>query len=161
MGISKLIVGLVVVGVAVAAGVLLMMPGEPAAASGGRQGPPANAVFVEEPPELIVGALATARPGARQGVIDYYVGQWVPAEGWEGVVESITREREGPALRIHRPSTAVGGGCWIIALVEPDHGITIGERVWVQGAIRDVKIQQYGPAIAMHVVLEEARVVMR
>jgi hypothetical protein len=137
-------------------------PAQKGGSTAPRLGPPPGAQFVEESPEQIVGEVGAARKGRREAVIESYVGLWVPNDGWSGVVESISQEREGPALRLHRPSsTLIGGGCWVIALVNADHGIENGQHVWVQGRISDVKFQAGAATVAMSVVLEEARVVRK
>jgi len=159
MNAGKLIV-VIAVGV-VALGVLSMYSGRKAAsAKPPHAGPPPNAPFVTESPEVVIATGAPSR-NPRAKPIDY-TGMWVPNEGWDGVVEEITSETEGPALRLRRITTSMlGGECWIVALVDEDHGINKGESVHVQGKIRSVKIQLAQSIIINSIVLEEARVVSK
>jgi hypothetical protein len=125
-------------------------------------GPPPSAQFVPDPPEAIIGAVGSSKRTQRSAAVDSFVGLWVPAEGWEGVVEDITDEKDGPALRMRRLSSRmIGGESWIVALVDEDHGVSKGQTVRVQGKIRDVRIQVAAAAatVSNSIVLEEARVV--
>jgi hypothetical protein len=64
-----------------------------------------GAPFATDSPEAIIGTVAGTKRGSRDGAVVSLVGLWAPAEGWEGIVEDITSEREGPALRLCRLSS--------------------------------------------------------
>lgn len=158
MGAGKLVVVLAV-GAAVLGTVYALAGPKSTPARPPHSGPPANAEFVPDPPEVVVAAGASMK--TRAAPVDY-TGMWVPNEGWEGVVEEITEEKDGPALRLRRfSSRMIGGECWIVALVDPDHGINKGQTVHVQGKIRAVRIQTGGGYVSNSIVLEEARVVSK
>lgn len=103
----------------------------------------------------VVGQSGAARDAAEAAVL----GLWVPEPGWEGVVEQVTGEDGGTALRIYNYTTGIiGGGYWIIAIVPgPAPDVTAGDTVRVQGRIDGAGMLVSGasPAPVHRVILRD------
>lgn len=91
-----------------------------------------------------------------------FANYWIAEPGWEGVVEQITDEKEGVALRWQKSSTGVlGGNYWVIVVLpQKDPRVSVGTRVWVQGRIENAEtiMNDNMPTPIYRVIVKDARV---
>lgn len=129
-------------------------------------GPPAGAMFLQrEQDEMAVmatGLRNTHSPSEPAPAVTPYVNYWIAEPGWEGVVEQMTDESDGVALRWQKSSTSViGGSYWVImVLPQKDPRVSVGTRVWVQGRIDNADCLMSGgsPTPVYRVIVRDARV---
>lgn len=123
--------------------------------------PPADAQFLpaEFDAETLIRSVVGQSGAAREAAEAAVLGLWIPEPGWEGVVEQVTSEDGGTALRIYNYTTGIiGGGYWIIAIVPgPAPDVAAGDTVRVQGQIDGVGVLVSGasPAPAHRVILRD------
>jgi hypothetical protein len=129
-------------------------------------GPPAGAAFLEreqdEQAVMMTGVRNTRKPGESAPAVSPLANYWIAEPGWEGVVEQMTDEKEGPALRWQKSSTGVlGGNYWVIVvLAQKDPRVSVGSRVWVQGRIENAEtiMNDNMPTPIYRVIVKDARV---
>lgn len=120
--------------------------------------PPFNAQYVEEGPSGVISAVMTGRPGERQRALDYYLGRWIPAPGWEGVIANVDREGDRTVVRLHYAAVTALQEYWVVANVPGAVGVNPGDTVLVQGQIADVDAKAPMGNIVRRVVVDPATV---
>jgi len=83
--------------------------------------PPDDADYltIDESARYILGEIAGKRGQAKVAAEAVYLDRWIPDSGWEFVVEQVTKENGGTAIRMYEnSSTLIGGGFWIIAVCQ-------------------------------------------
>lgn len=129
-------------------------------------GPPAGAAFLlREQDELAVmhtGIRNTHSPSESAPGVSGFANYWIAEPGWEGVVEQMTDEGDGVALRWQKTHTSIiGGAFWVIVVLpQKDARVSVGTRVWVQGRIDNADCLMSGasPTPVYRVIVKDARV---
>jgi len=129
-------------------------------------GPPAGAAMLhrdqDEQAVMMTGVRNVHKPGESAPGVSGFANYWIAEPGWEGVVEQITDENEGVALRWQKSSSGVlGGNCGVIVvLAQKDPRVSVGSRVWVQGRIdnADAIMNETLPTPVYRVIVKDARV---
>lgn len=132
----------------------------------GAAGPPAGAAFLKrEIDELAVmhtGISNRHAPNETAPGVSEFANYWIAEPGWEGVVEQMTDEENGVALRWQKTHTSIiGGAYWVIVVLpQKDERVKVGTRVWVQGRIDNADCIMSGasPTPVYRVIVKDARV---
>jgi len=124
--------------------------------------PPAGAVFLDagtEPEHVMHRAIAANR-GKKGSVTSEYIGQWVPPEGWAGVVEEVNLQHGGTTIGMYHSSAGmIGGGFWVLAVVpSTETGLQKGDQIVVQGKISEIQIMAAGPIPTYRIILDPTRI---
>ncbi len=139
----------------------------PAATKGPGPGDPV--LSDEHTPESIMLSVARLRkPGDQEAQAAEWVGQWLPAAGWRGPVESMAKVSGGKAFRMPFTSNGLLTKTMMVVCVvpagwqyykgfEPETGnfITVGGRI---DKVEVIPASNYKPVPDYHIVLRDAYV---